>query len=1221
MGGGRAAALLAGLQLCGVARGYSIGTLWPQNSSSFAVAGLLHGMQAAVVGHRAAIGVPSFTVSFPSIGNYSDSSLSLDAALAALLRQGDLVGMLSLSTTQTIQNGITASRLQLPLMAPIATGTQLQNRGEFSYVRNVLPSNEAQAASMVAVVQELARRNRVDLKRIAALAYGNAYGIDLLQSVITAATAARVRIDTVQIVEDAQLQDSAAFANLFLAPLHARSTQCILVLAPTSAETGPRMLLYAAQTGYFADRVWLASEPLAATSADVMAAGLPGGSVSALNGLLGVRPVQPRLTDLGDSFASDWASLGASSPPSLAARATYLATRALLAAASGTAGVTPYTETCSPPDTPWPHGPALMAHIDGGAFSPSGLHQNAAFEVVNLQPDTASTAGFSWVPIGNVSAQNGTVEMNEDQIVWNSGFVPSSEDVLRGRTIHILFVEDPRGIPMCLRRDSVSTTNAASFQHYCGLDGVYPQPSGKKLCGFIPDLVDRLAQDLGFNYTWTSQVGGWGGAMTELSNADSPYDMVASSSPVTSEREELVDFTFPYLTTSYALFVKHNLVTDSLWRFLSPFTWGVWLMFAACLAVFSVAFYLLERNYNQYLSGAAANIYSGKVASLGGMNNAFWFSFTSLFAVQDGAPVTHAGRLATAGYFVVTFMFAATYTAELLRFLQKKAGTSFAVESVNDFEGIGTDEDDTVGTKPLSGLVVDAGGVYERWVRDNTFNASGYQVSPGGINSFRAVSNGTAKATIFFKLYATYAREVTNCTIDLAPADLVGSTLGLGLALKRGSLLRSGMSNAIVQLQGTGWIDDLKRHWLQTSVCAAQFFSSENDLEGELVEEGMQIEAVGGVFIVFAAFLGIAILMRLSRIILLPLLPESCQQAFAIETVEHQEKREQDEHVRVVEDQVGQLLQDVVEDYRSRCASTFSCASNSPEEFDPADRRGSRQLSVISSSPDAPYTSEQLLDSPSPVPSGSPADGPASPMLSVPQQRSGGRRRKSTRAAGMAVLATMQPPRLRSDLLTGAVSVQRVMSPVRPGSSLQNGLGQRSPSGAGPSRQHSQQQPRSGSPPGSLSASLSLSMRRVESTGVHSDTVKGQRGQGAQRGARDADLDSAPASPSALPQSAAAADVPALDAPWAQTGADHELEATIPVPLEQEPDPESLHWPGGSDGPSDAPGSAEIPDPAEDPDTASDPAPPERAEDSGRMEGHPSSGRKASYGHARTAHG
>eukprot|EP01065_Artemidia_motanka_P024960 TRINITY_DN29892_c0_g1_i1.p1 TRINITY_DN29892_c0_g1~~TRINITY_DN29892_c0_g1_i1.p1 ORF type:complete len:1027 (+),score=331.67 TRINITY_DN29892_c0_g1_i1:55-3135(+) len=853
------------LLLLSVCDALTIGVVWPSNDTLDA--GLMHALGAAVIGHRTATANPGYAVNFRGIGDVPSSAVGVQSGLASLLAAGDLVGLIGGTSMHVLQAAPAASRHMLPLLAPIATAQELN---DIPFVRPVLPANDAQARALIAVVKGLASEAVISLSRIAVLSSSDPYGSDLLQAFLTAAVQAQVRVDLTNVIRPADLAlPDSTFELLFLRPLSVRSIQCVLLL--TDFQT--TIAILRRTKGYFAGRVWLGADTIS-NVADF------AGSQNA-TGLLAIRPNAPTMPS---SFVSDWFNQhGSWVEPSLYVKATYVAARVLMQAAGAVPNLNTYSVPCALQATPWAQGPDVMANVHsltavGGPFTiPAVDPSAAAFTVVNLQ-----RAGLTvqWNTVGNVSADGG-LDLRTDRITYTQDVMPTSEELLRGRRLHILFVEDPRGIPMCLNRTSSSSVVRDSYGQHC---------AGEEddLCGLLPDLVRKLRDNLGFTFTWETQVGGWNTAMRLLAEVNSSYDMVASSSPVTAEREEIVDFAYPYLTTSYALLVKPTPTSESIWRFLRPFHWEVWLTFGFTLLVFSVIFYFLERDHNQYVK-SKRDIY----ANFGGMQNALWFAFSSLFAVQDGAPKTHAGRLASAGYFFVTFMFAATYTAELLVFLQKKSGDAYDVESVNDFERIGTDEDESIGSESLRGLVVDAGGVYEKWVRDNTQNATGYLVSGGSTDSFEMVSNGSAKATIYFKMYSTYAREFTNCSIDLAPAPLVGNVLGVGLAFQRGSLFVPAVSSAIVTLQSENWIETVKRRWLFGNKCKSVQTNEEEQLEKDLLATGMRIDAVGGVFIVCGTILLLAIAMRIGRYAVLPYCPEWCRNSVALVTTEDQEEQEE----------------------------------------------------------------------------------------------------------------------------------------------------------------------------------------------------------------------------------------------------------------------------------------------------------------------------------------
>lgn len=123
--------------------------------------------------------------------------------------------------------------------------------------------------------------------------------------------------------------------------------------------------------------------------------------------------------------------------------------------------------------------------------------------------------------------------------------------------------------------------------------------------GYTMDLIEELAQILGFRYTFRlvsdgkygskdPKTGKWNGMIAELINGVA--DIAIVDLTITSKREEAVDFTLPFMNTGISILYKKPLTKEtSLFSFLAPFSIKVWIyMFGAYIGV-SVVLFIVGR--------------------------------------------------------------------------------------------------------------------------------------------------------------------------------------------------------------------------------------------------------------------------------------------------------------------------------------------------------------------------------------------------------------------------------------------------------------------------------------------------------------------------------------------------------------------------------------------------------------------------------------------------
>lgn len=103
--------------------------------------------------------------------------------------------------------------------------------------------------------------------------------------------------------------------------------------------------------------------------------------------------------------------------------------------------------------------------------------------------------------------------------------------------------------------------------------------------GFGIELIEKLSQRLGFNYTFKLQedgaygspdkeTGEWNGMIREL--MDDKADLAITDLTITAERESAVDFTMPFMNLGISILFESPKKEDpELFSFMQPFSGGV----------------------------------------------------------------------------------------------------------------------------------------------------------------------------------------------------------------------------------------------------------------------------------------------------------------------------------------------------------------------------------------------------------------------------------------------------------------------------------------------------------------------------------------------------------------------------------------------------------------------------------------------------------------------
>ncbi|KAL4233054.1 hypothetical protein ACF0H5_007740 [Mactra antiquata] len=225
-----------------------------------------------------------------------------------------------------------------------------------------------------------------------------------------------------------------------------------------------------------------------------------------------------------------------------------------------------------------------------------------------------------------------------------------------------------------------------------------PKPGEPIHEGFIPDLLDLIKAKLNFNYTMyqvpdenygnEQPDGTWDGMVGELMLRDpgKRADMAAAGMTITYEREEVVDFTKPFLNLGITILYKKPVkAPPELFSFLDPLSINVWIyMLAAYLCVSFMLFVIARFSPYEWTNPHPCNEDSDLVENQFTILNSLWFTIGSL--MQQGceiAPRAISTRIVACIWWFFTLIIISSYTANLAAFLTVERMVS-PIESVDD---------------------------------------------------------------------------------------------------------------------------------------------------------------------------------------------------------------------------------------------------------------------------------------------------------------------------------------------------------------------------------------------------------------------------------------------------------------------------------------------------------------------------------------------------------
>ncbi|KAL3269197.1 hypothetical protein HHI36_008279 [Cryptolaemus montrouzieri] len=199
--------------------------------------------------------------------------------------------------------------------------------------------------------------------------------------------------------------------------------------------------------------------------------------------------------------------------------------------------------------------------------------------------------------------------------------------------------------------------------------------------GYALDLIEAISKIAGFNYafqlvtdnelgTYDTLKGQWNGLMGEIT--EHRAHLAISDLAMTSQRQQVVDFSSPFMNLGIGLLIKKPTVKDiPLFSFLDPFTQDVWAYTATLLLALSVIFYLAYRlapyewvNPNPY------DEHPDELEIEWSFKNCVWLVLGSL--LQQGCdilPRSLSTRLSLSLWWFFSLIMYNSYTANLAAFM------------------------------------------------------------------------------------------------------------------------------------------------------------------------------------------------------------------------------------------------------------------------------------------------------------------------------------------------------------------------------------------------------------------------------------------------------------------------------------------------------------------------------------------------------------------------
>uniref|UniRef100_A0A7E4ULG2 Glutamate receptor n=2 Tax=Panagrellus redivivus TaxID=6233 RepID=A0A7E4ULG2_PANRE len=354
-------------------------------------------------------------------------------------------------------------------------------------------------------------------------------------------------------------------------------------------------------------------------------------------------------------------------------------------------------------------------------------------------------------------------------------------------------------------------------------NGVMTNKTNYKCCtGYCVDLLNKLADDIGFTYTlykvkdgkWgLRSEKGWNGLIQDLITHKA--DMCVTSLKLNSERARDIDFSVPFLDTGISIIVKIRSGVLSPTAFLEPFEYSTW----AVILLVSIQGAALSIFIFEWVSPSSFNMKKypppGHKFSL---CRSYWLVWATLFSasVSTDVPRSTVSRFMSLVWAAFGLTFLAVYTANL---------AAFMITRVQFYDLSGIDDDmitNAADQKPAFRYgTIEGGNTHEtmkrNWKRMHEYVTSNNFFSENVAAGVEAVRREQLDAFIYDAVVLDYqAGKDANC--ELLTVGKWSAMTGYGIGFPKNSPHVQRVNQLMLQYQQKGDLERLQNFWL-TGAC------------------------------------------------------------------------------------------------------------------------------------------------------------------------------------------------------------------------------------------------------------------------------------------------------------------------------------------------------------------------------------------------------------------
>ncbi|XP_061433094.1 glutamate receptor ionotropic, NMDA 2C-like [Lethenteron reissneri] len=333
-------------------------------------------------------------------------------------------------------------------------------------------------------------------------------------------------------------------------------------------------------------------------------------------------------------------------------------------------------------------------------------------------------------------------------------------------------------------------------------------------------------------------------------------DIAIGSLTINEERQEVIDFSVPFVETGISVMVSISNGTVSPSAFLEPYSAAVWvMMFVLCLSVVAIAVFVFEyispKSYDRNLANGATP--GGPSFTIGKCVWLLWaLVFNNSVPVENPRGTSSKIMVLVWAFFAVIFL--ASYTANLAAFMIQE-------EYIDQVSGLSDKkfQKPTEQYPPLRFGTVPNGST-ERNIRNNYPEMHAYMSRYNQRTVEDALLNLKASkldAFIYDAAVLNYmAGKDEGCKLVTIGSGKVFATTGYGIALQKGSKWKRNIDLTVLQLLGDDELEELETIWL-AGICKKE--------KNEVMSSKLDVDNMAGVFYMLLVAMGLSLLVFLAE--------------------------------------------------------------------------------------------------------------------------------------------------------------------------------------------------------------------------------------------------------------------------------------------------------------------------------------------------------------------